>query len=49
MSAHIAMPGITGDSVRPATLSPEILTGLLRDSLQFKGITVTDALGMGAS
>ncbi|HEU5153845.1 MAG TPA: glycoside hydrolase family 3 N-terminal domain-containing protein, partial [Gemmatimonadales bacterium] len=47
MSAHIAMPGLTGDSTRPATLSPEVLTGLLRDSLHFKGIAVTDALGMG--
>jgi beta-glucosidase-like glycosyl hydrolase len=47
MSAHIAMPALTGDSVRPATLSPEILTGLLRDSLHFQGIAVTDALGMG--
>ncbi len=47
MSAHIAMPGLTGDSVLPATLSPEVLTGVLRDSLHFKGIAVTDALGMG--
>ncbi|HTG84817.1 MAG TPA: glycoside hydrolase family 3 N-terminal domain-containing protein [Gemmatimonadales bacterium] len=47
MSAHIAMPGLTGDSTRPATLSPEVLTGVLRDSLHFKGIAVTDALGMG--
>jgi beta-N-acetylhexosaminidase len=47
MSAHIAMPGLTGDSTLPATLSPEVLTGVLRDSLHFKGIAVTDALGMG--
>jgi beta-N-acetylhexosaminidase len=32
----------------PATLAPEILTGVLRDSLHFKGIVVTDALDMGA-
>ncbi len=31
----------------PATLSPEILTGLLRNELGFKGLVVTDALEMG--
>jgi beta-N-acetylhexosaminidase len=47
MSAHIAMPGIDPGSNLPATLDPKILTGLLRDSLQFHGLAVTDALGMG--
>ena len=32
----------------PATLAPEILTGILRDSLRFDGLVVTDALNMGA-
>src|SRR2546430_6223952 len=35
MSAHIAFPAFTGDA--PATLSAAVLTGLLRDSLQFRG------------
>jgi beta-N-acetylhexosaminidase len=48
MSAHIAFPAITGDSLRPATLSPKMLTGLLQDSLGFHGLIVTDALNMGA-
>jgi beta-N-acetylhexosaminidase len=48
MSAHIALPQLAGDSIRPATLSPAILTGVLRDSLHFHGLAVTDALGMGA-
>jgi beta-N-acetylhexosaminidase len=48
MSAHIAMPGLENGAMEPATLSPEILTGLLRDSLHFKGMVVTDALDMGA-
>ncbi|HEU5217790.1 MAG TPA: glycoside hydrolase family 3 protein, partial [Gemmatimonadales bacterium] len=48
MSAHIAMPGLENGAMEPATLSPEILTGVLRDSLHFKGIVVTDALDMGA-
>jgi len=46
MSAHIAFPALTGDT--PATLSPAMLTGVLRDSLKFKGLVVTDALQMGA-
>jgi beta-N-acetylhexosaminidase len=37
----------TGHS-RPATLAPNILTGVLRDSLGFDGLIVTDALNMGA-
>src|SRR5256712_8180131 len=47
MSAHIAFPAVTGDS-GPATLSAAALTGLLRDSLRFHGVVVTDALDMGA-
>jgi len=48
MSAHIAMPEIGAGGTTPATLDPAILTGILRDSLQFDGIVVTDALNMGA-
>jgi beta-N-acetylhexosaminidase len=47
MSAHIAFPALTGDSV-PATLNPELLTGLLRRDLGFQGIAFTDAMDMGA-
>jgi len=47
MSAHVAMPGIDGGRTRPATMAPEILTGILRDSLGFEGLIVTDALDMG--
>jgi beta-N-acetylhexosaminidase len=46
MSAHIAFPAFTGDA--PSTLSPAVLTGVLRDSLKFRGLVVTDALQMGA-
>jgi beta-glucosidase-like glycosyl hydrolase len=46
MSAHIAFPAFTGDA--PATLSASVLTGVLRDSLKFGGLVVTDALQMGA-
>jgi beta-N-acetylhexosaminidase len=47
MSAHIAFPSLTG-SDDPATVSGAVLTGLLRDSLRFRGMVVTDALMMGA-
>jgi len=47
MSAHIAMPGIDGGQLRPGTVVPSIITGILRDSLGFKGLVVTDALNMG--
>ncbi len=48
MSAHIALPGLDPGEHRAGTLSPPILTGLLRDSLHFKGLVATDALSMGA-
>src|SRR5438034_7075959 len=47
MTAHIAYPALTG-SEDPATLSGAVLTGLLRDSLRFRGMVVTDALMMGS-
>jgi beta-N-acetylhexosaminidase len=46
MTAHIALPAISGDSTTPATLSPRIITGLLRDSLGFRGVAITDAMTM---
>ena len=46
MTAHIAVPALAPADL-PATLSPAILTGLLRNELGFKGLVVTDALEMG--
>src|SRR5580698_5645059 len=46
MTAHIAVPALDEPGI-PATLSPKILTGILREELGFKGIVVTDALEMG--
>lgn len=45
MTAHIALPTAYGDST-PATLSARIMQGLLRDTLGFRGVTVTDAMTM---
>lgn len=45
MSAHIVVPTI--DSA-PATISPLVMTGLLRDELGFDGLVITDGLEMRA-
>lgn len=45
MTAHIALPKAYGDNT-PATLSAHIMQGLLRDTLGFQGVTVTDAMTM---
>ncbi|MBU3146867.1 glycoside hydrolase family 3 protein [Clostridium sp. CF012] len=36
-------PGIKDEELMPATLSPELLNGLLREKLGFNGLIVTDA------
>ena len=48
MTAHVTLPSIDTVPNRPATMAREILTGILRDSLDFKGLVVSDALDMGA-
>ena len=39
-------PGIADDDIMPATLSPELITGLLRGKLGFNGMVLTDASHM---
>ncbi len=46
MTAHISVPALESADV-PATLSPLLLTKVLREELGFRGIIVTDALEMG--
>lgn len=48
MTAHIGIPILTGGEPVPATISHEILTGLLREELDFNGIIVTDCMEMDA-
>ena len=47
MTAHIAVPEISGETI-PATVSEQVLTGLLRFDLGFDGIIFTDAMDMAA-
>lgn len=48
MTGHLALPAVDGRSDLPATLSPAILKGLLRQKLGFDGVITTDAMDMGA-
>ncbi|GLU49681.1 glycoside hydrolase family 3 protein [Nocardiopsis ansamitocini] len=45
MIAHVFMPELD-DSGEPATLSPGIVTGILREELGYDGVVSTDALNM---
>ncbi|MDQ2710985.1 MAG: beta-N-acetylglucosaminidase, partial [Acidobacteriota bacterium] len=45
MTAHLAVPAFEPEE-KPATVSRNVLTNLLRDELAFKGLIVTDALEM---
>ena len=56
MTAHILYPSLESDKILsektgreellPATMSDDIVTGLLKDELGFRGIVVTDAMNM---
>lgn len=58
MTAHVTFPKIDGTKViskkdgteisLPATLSYKVLTGLMREEMEYKGVIITDALNMGA-
>ena len=48
MSGHFAVPALTGDPTQPSTLSRRMMSGLLRDELDFEGVSITDALDMKA-
>jgi beta-N-acetylhexosaminidase len=46
MSAHLALPKLGLPADMPATLSYEIITGLLRHQLGFQGVVITDSMEM---
>jgi len=47
MTGHLNVPSLEPDPNTPATLSQNILTGLLRDEMGYQGLIVTDAMDMG--
>ena len=44
--AHVSVPALDPDPKRVASVSPPIVTGLLKEQLGFQGLVVTDALQM---
>lgn len=48
MVGHVSCPEVTGTTV-PASLSSEIVSGLLRSEMGYEGLIITDALNMGAA
>lgn len=48
MVAHLYVPSLESGKGIPASVSKNIITGLLKEKLGFKGLIITDALNMGA-
>jgi len=48
MAAHIWFPQLESQENLPASLSQSIISGLLRDSMQYDGLIITDAMDMDA-
>ena len=46
MTAHVVFKAI--DDTRPATLAPDVIQGLLRDEMGYRGLIVSDDLAMAA-
>ncbi|MCG8501338.1 MAG: glycoside hydrolase family 3 C-terminal domain-containing protein, partial [Firmicutes bacterium] len=47
MTAHLLLPGLEQQKI-PATMSKRVLTGILRETLAFEGLIITDCLEMSA-
>lgn len=46
MVAHLHIPSLDSTNMIASSLSHKVVTGLLKEKLQFKGLVFTDALGM---
>ena len=49
MVAHLSVPELEPNASLPSSLSKNIVTGLLKEKMGFKGLIITDALNMKAS
>lgn len=49
MIGHLSVPSLEPNEKLPSSLSPNIITGLLKEKMGFKGLVVTDALNMKGS
>lgn len=48
MVAHLYVPALEPKKGVPASISHDVITGLLKDTYGYKGLIITDALNMGA-
>ncbi len=48
MIAHLYVPALENEKGIPASISKNIITGLLKEKYGYKGLIITDALNMGA-
>jgi len=48
MVAHLYVPALEPTKGIPASISKNIITGILKEQLGYKGLIITDALNMGA-
>lgn len=46
MVAHLHVPSLGSGTNMPTTLSPKVVTNLLKEEMEFKGLIFTDALNM---
>ncbi len=47
MTGHLNVPALDGKKGRPASLSPNIVSGIMKNMMGFRGLSFTDALNMG--
>lgn len=48
MTGHFAIPALTGTTANPATVARAVMHEFTRGEVGFRGVTITDALDMGA-
>jgi beta-glucosidase-like glycosyl hydrolase len=48
MVGHLSVPALSMDENMPSSISKNIIKGVLREEMQFKGVVISDALNMHA-